>query len=99
LETKIKKFEIFFIPFHTGTYIKNTVYIFVVFRIKRAGSSNYRGAYFCLRRKAASKKVKGKTTETVFVIPAKAGIQFLSLWTPAFAGVTLWVLAFRNRNN
>jgi len=25
------------------------------------------------------------------VIPAKAGIQcFLALWTPAFAGVTVW---------
>ncbi len=33
----------------------------------------------------------------VFVIPAEAGIQFFSPWTPAFAGVTPSFFAFRNR--
>jgi hypothetical protein len=46
LETKIKKFENIFIPLSTRTYIKNTVYIFVDFRIKRAGCSNYGGLLF-----------------------------------------------------
>jgi hypothetical protein len=33
----------FFIPLIAKTYGKNAVYIFVDFRIKRAGSSNYGG--------------------------------------------------------
>jgi hypothetical protein len=46
LKTKIGKLKIFFIPYHTSTYIKNAVYNFVDFRIKRAGSSNYGGVSF-----------------------------------------------------
>jgi len=53
LETKIKKFENIFIPLPTRTYVKNLVYIFVDFRIKRAGCSNYGGLLFCLRQKTA----------------------------------------------
>ena len=47
----MKKVEIFFIPFLTGTYGEYVAYIFVEFRIKRAGWANYRGATFRLRRK------------------------------------------------
>jgi hypothetical protein len=41
---KNRKIEIFFIPYHRKTYGENDVYIFVDFRIKRAGSSNYWGS-------------------------------------------------------
>jgi len=40
---KLKKF---FIPYLTRTYTKKAVYIFVDFRIKRAGSSNYGGQHY-----------------------------------------------------
>ena len=36
----------FFIAYPAWTYVKNTAYIFVDFRIKRAGSSNYGGRLF-----------------------------------------------------
>jgi len=42
----MKNLEKFFIPAPTSTYSNNPVYIFVDFRIKRAGSSNYRGKAF-----------------------------------------------------
>ena len=42
-ENKNRKSEKIFIPYHTSTYGENAVYIFVDFRIKRAGSSNYGG--------------------------------------------------------
>ena len=37
-------------------------------------------------------------SETLFVIPAKAGIYFFTHWTPAFAGVTYDFSTFRNSN-
>jgi len=43
---KNRKFENIFIPYLTSTYGKNTVYNFVDFRIKRAGTFNYRGRAF-----------------------------------------------------
>jgi len=43
LKTKIGNLKIFFIACPTGTYVKNTVYNFVDFRIKSADSSNYGG--------------------------------------------------------
>jgi len=46
LKTKIGKLKIFFIPCPISTYVKNTVYNFVDFRIKRADSSNYGGRVF-----------------------------------------------------
>jgi len=57
LKTKIKNLKIFIIPAHKSTYVEEAVYNFVVFRIKRAGCSNYRGAAFRLRPKG---KEKGK---------------------------------------
>ena len=55
--------KIFFIPYHTRTYGENAVYIFVDFRIKRAGTFNYRGRAFSVpgrkgKSKGKSKKVK-----------------------------------------
>jgi hypothetical protein len=47
---KVRKF-LYSIP--TKTYVKNPVYKFVDFRIKRAGCSNYGGLLFCLRQKTA----------------------------------------------
>jgi len=46
LKVKIKKFGKFFIAAGVRVYEKNTVYNFVDFRIKRAGSSNYGGRLF-----------------------------------------------------
>jgi hypothetical protein len=43
VENKNRKFENFFIACPAGTYVENTAYIFVDFRIKHAGSSNYGG--------------------------------------------------------
>jgi hypothetical protein len=78
LKTKIKKVKNFFIPYHTSTYGENPVYIFVDFRIKRAGCSNYGGGFFAFVKKQQVKRQKGKvkTAETAFVIPAQAGIHF-----------------------
>jgi len=45
----MKKVENFFILYHTMTYVENSVYDFVVFRLKSAGCSNYRGATFLPR--------------------------------------------------
>ena len=60
VENKNQKFEFFFIPCHTKTYVENAVYIFVDFRIKRAGSSNYGGAPFRPPAEKAGKKGKSK---------------------------------------
>ena len=49
----MKKVEIFFIPFLISAYGEYVVYIFVFFRLKRAGRANYRGATFRLMRKTA----------------------------------------------
>jgi len=46
LEVKIKKFRKIFIAAMVRIYVKNAVYNFVDFRIKRAGSSNYGGRLF-----------------------------------------------------
>ena len=46
LEAKIEDCEIFFIACCAETYVAKGVYNFVDFRVKRAGSSNYRGASF-----------------------------------------------------
>ncbi|OHB64649.1 MAG: hypothetical protein A2168_01390 [Planctomycetes bacterium RBG_13_50_24] len=46
MKTKIGKLKIFFIPYQARTYVKNAVYNFVDFRIKRAGNSNYGGGFF-----------------------------------------------------
>jgi len=56
LETKIKKFKTFFTPFSANTYIKISVYIFVDFRIKRAGSFNYGGLPFFASGQKTGKK-------------------------------------------
>jgi hypothetical protein len=48
VENKNRKIEKIFIPYQTRTYGKNAAYIFVDFRIKRAGSSNYGGRFFWL---------------------------------------------------
>jgi hypothetical protein len=55
LETKIKKFENFFIPFSISTYGEKAVYNFVDFRIKPAYPSNYGGVVFYPRQKTAKK--------------------------------------------
>jgi len=39
----MKNLKKFFIPYQTINYKENHAYIFVFFRIKRAGSSNSRG--------------------------------------------------------
>jgi hypothetical protein len=46
LKSKIGKLKKLFIPSHTKTYSKNTIYNFIVFRIKSAGSSNNGGLTF-----------------------------------------------------
>jgi len=46
LKTKIRNLKNFFIPYPARSYAKNPAYIFVDFRIKRAGSSNYGGLLF-----------------------------------------------------
>jgi len=56
VENKNRKFEFFFIACPAETYVKNTAYIFVDFRIKRAGSSNYGGLLFLPSCKKTSKK-------------------------------------------
>jgi hypothetical protein len=56
LKTKIGNLKIFFIPYQARTYIKKSVYHFVDFRIKRAGSSNYGGRVFFARRQIAARK-------------------------------------------
>jgi hypothetical protein len=56
LKTKIGNLKIFFIACPAVTYVKNTAYIFVDFRIKRAGSSNYGGLLFLPSGKKTSKK-------------------------------------------
>jgi len=55
LKVKIGILKIFFIPFPANTYIKNPVYIFVDFRIKRAGPSNYGGLLYSPRAKSCQK--------------------------------------------
>jgi hypothetical protein len=46
LKTKIGNLKNFFIPYYKDTYSIIIAYIFVDFRIKRAGSFNSRGAAF-----------------------------------------------------
>ena len=46
LGAKIEKSQKSLIPVHTTTYRKARAYNFVVFRVIRAGRSNYRGAVF-----------------------------------------------------
>jgi len=61
LEAKIGNLKKFFIPYQTRTYGENGVYIFVDFRIKRASSSNYRGAPF--RPPAGKAKIKNQNVK------------------------------------
>jgi len=65
LKTKTGNLKFFFIACPAGTYVKNTAYIFVDFRIKRAGSSNSRGAAFCLRQKTAKYEYLNPKSETI----------------------------------
>ncbi|OHB82053.1 MAG: hypothetical protein A2Z38_08020 [Planctomycetes bacterium RBG_19FT_COMBO_48_8] len=77
VENKNRKIEIFFIPCLVRTYIKNTVYNFVDFRIKSAGSSNYGGRIFRPRPKDASKKVRGKRQKVAKILKTNIEIQIL----------------------
>ena len=72
---KNRKFENFFILYHTRTYGENSVYIYVDFRIKRAGWANYRGATFRLRRKAAL------AIDYLRFTPWDGGFAYLMGWT------------------
>ena len=55
---KNKKSRKFFILFSTSTYDEYVAYIFVDFRLKRAGRANSRGATFRLRRKVAKFEIQ-----------------------------------------